>query len=246
MKNRYEKNYTIGPSDCDHTSRMGMPAAFEAFMDIASEHAELLNIGVTFMKETGLFWLTAKTRVHIYKSPRMEQKIVIETWPLKPRGIQEIRDYRIRSESGEVFAEGKTQWAMLDTKSGELIRMEDLFPGEFEFAEEKVLDEPFMRVKDDISDCEEIGSYTVRSVDIDLGGHMNNSAYVRALFGVFSTRELNAMKISDCEVSFKKTCYEGDVLRFFKRTTDGGTEVVVKNKNNETAILAVFRKQDTD
>ena len=65
MKCRYEKNYTVGPSDCDHTSRMGMPATFEAFMDIASEHAESLNIGVTFMKETGLFWLTAKTRVSI-------------------------------------------------------------------------------------------------------------------------------------------------------------------------------------
>ncbi len=239
---RYEKNYTVGPSDCDHTSRMGMPAAFEAFMDIASEHAELLNIGVTFMKETGLFWLTAKTRVHIYRSPRMEQNIVIETWPLKPRGIQEIRDYRIRSENGEVLAEGKTQWAMMDTGSGELIRMEKLFPEDFEFVEEKVLDDSFLRVSDDISDCEEIGSYTVRSVDIDLGGHMNNSAYVRALFGAFSTGELDGLKINDCEVSLKKTCYEGDVLRFFKRTKGDDTEVVVKNKNNETAILAVFRK----
>ncbi len=241
MKCRYEKKYTIGPSDCDHTSRMGMPAAFEAFMDIASEHAESLNIGVTFMKETGLFWLTAKTRVHIYRSPRMEQNIVVETWPLKPRGIQEIRDYRIRSESGELLAEGKTQWAMLDTRSGELIRMEELFPDDFEFVEEKVLDDPFLRVREDVSDCEEAGSYVVRSVDIDLGGHMNNSAYVRALFGAFSTGELDAMKINDCEVSFKKTCYEGDLLRFFKRTTDKGTEVVVKN-NSETAIIAVFRK----
>ena len=242
MKCRYEKNYTVGPSDCDHTSRLGMPAAFEAFMDIASEHAESLDIGVTFMKETGLFWLTAKTRVRIYRNPRMEQNIVIETWPLRPRGIQEIRDYRIRSESGEVLAEGKTQWAMLDTGSGELIRMEELFPEDFEFVEEKVLDEPFLRITDDVSDCEEIGSYTVRSVDIDLGGHMNNSAYVRALFGAFSTGELDDMKIHDCEVCFKKTCYEGDVLKFFKRITDKGTEVVVKN-NNETAILAVFRKQ---
>ena len=241
MKCRYEKNYTVGPSDCDHTSRMGMPSAFEAFMDIASEHAESLNIGVTFMKETGLFWLTAKTRVRFYRNPRMEQNIVIETWPLRPRGIQEIRDYRIRSESGEILVEGKTQWAMLDTRSGELIRMEELFPEDFEFAEEKVLDDPFLRVRDDVSDCEEFGSYTVRSVDIDLGGHMNNSAYVRALFGAFSTAELDAMKIKDCEVSFKKTCYEGDVLRFFKRTTDKGTEVVVKN-NSETAIIAVFRK----
>ena len=119
--------------------------------------------------------------------------------------------------------------------------MEELFPEDFEFAEEKVLDDPFLRVRDDVSDCEEFGSYTVRSVDIDLGGHMNNSAYVRALFGAFSTAELDAMKIKDCEVSFKKTCYEGDVLRFFKRTTDKGTEVVVKN-NSETAIIAVFRK----
>ena len=79
MKCRYEKNYTVGPSDCDHTSRMGMPATFEAFMDIASEHAESLNIGVTFMKETGLFWLTAKTRIRFIRRPAM-----MRSWELIP------------------------------------------------------------------------------------------------------------------------------------------------------------------
>lgn len=238
MKCRYEKKYIISPSDCDHTSRLGMPETFDLFMDIAAEHAERIGVGATFMMEKGMFWLTAKTRIHIYKRPFMMKEVNIETWPLKPRSIQEIRDYRITDDTGFVYAEGKTQWAMLDLKTGGLIKFDKFFPMDIDFVDEPVLEEPFAKISEDITDCEEYASYKVRSSDIDLGGHMNNAAYVKALFGTFSTKELNELKIKDCEVCFKNSCYEGDELVFYRRAKDGHLEIVVKNQKDEVVILA--------
>lgn len=238
MKCKYSKKHLIGPSDCDHTSRLGMPETFDIFMDIAAEHAERLNVGATFMMEKSMFWLTAKTRIHMYKRPFMMQEVNIETWPLKPRSVQEIRDYRITDDNGFVFAEGKTQWAMLDMKNGGLIKFDTFFPTDIDFVEEAVLDEPFGRISDDVSDCEEYASYKVGSSDIDLGGHMNNVAYVKALFGTFSTKELDELKIKDCEVCYKNSCYEGDDLVFYRRAKNSHLEIVVKNQRGEVAILA--------
>ena len=227
-----------GPSDCDHTSRLGIPEAFDIFMDIAAEHAERIGVGASYMMKNGMFWLTAKTRIHMYKRPFMMQEVNIETWPLKPRGVQEIRDYRITDDSGFVYAEGKTQWAMLDMKTGGLLRFEGIFPTDIDFEEETLLAEPFLRISEDVSDCEEYASYKVRSIDIDLGGHMNNVAYVKALFGTFSSEELNGMKIKDCEICYKNSCYEGDELTFYRRAKDDHLEIVVKNQKGEAAILA--------
>ena len=244
MKCRFDKNYTVGPSDCDHTSKMSLPAAFDIFMDMAAEHAENLGIGATFMYKEHKFWLTAKTRICFRRRPRMMEKVILSTWPLKPREIQEIRDYSITDTGGNVLALGKTQWAVLDTDTGSLIKIEELFDADWELETEKVLDEPFARISEDITDCEEAGTYVIRSVDIDLGGHMNNAAYVRALFAAFTTKELDELRINDCEVCYKKSCYEGDALKFFRRKTDSGYEVIVKGNGGETAILAKLARTE--
>lgn len=244
MKCIHEKKYTVGPSDCDHTTRMSIPAAFDVFMDIASEHAESLGIGAGFMMETGMFWLTTKTRVHFYSAPSVMKGVMLATWPHRPRGIQTIRDYRMTTASGRVLAEGKTQWAVLNTVTGALVKIDDVFPKDLDLVEETVLDQPFSRISEDVSDCEEFASYKVRSIDIDLGNHMNNVAYVRALFGAFSSKELDELRINDCEVCYKKSCYEGDNLRFFRRSNGSGYDVIVKGRGDDTVILARLTNQE--
>ena len=130
---------------------------------------------------------------------------------------------------------------MLDTEKGSLVKIDEVFSDDWELETETVLDEPFARVKEDTSDCEEAGKYEIRSIDIDLGGHMNNAAYVRALFSIFTTSELDAIKITDCEICYKHSCYEGDTLTFYKRQRDNAIEMIGKTGDGETAILAVLK-----
>ena len=241
MKCRMSKEYVIGPGACDHSSRLGIPDTFGIFMDMAAEHAESLGIGTTFMMKEHKFWLTAKTRIRFTRRPAMMEKVVLNTWPLKPKGVQEIRDYSIEDQDGNAIAYGKTQWAVLDTEKGSLVKIDEVFSDDWELETETVLDEPFARVKEDISDCEEAGKYEIRSIDIDLGGHMNNAAYVRAMFSIFTTSELDAMKITDCEICYKHSCYEGDTLAFYKRQKDNAIEMIGKTGDGETAILAVLK-----
>ena len=42
----YERPLTILPSMCDATAKLGVPNAFALFMDLATEHAERLGIGM--------------------------------------------------------------------------------------------------------------------------------------------------------------------------------------------------------
>ncbi len=244
MKCKYEKDYIIRTSDCDHSAVMGIPQTFDLFMDMASIHAESLGIGMRFMNETAMFWLTAKTRVRFLKKPHMLQNVRVNTWPNKPRGVQTIRNYTITTPEGEVMAEGKTQWTVLNTKTGSLVRIDDVFPSGLDLLEDCVIDEPFTRMDEDIKGLEAYETYKVRSVDIDLGGHMNNVAYVRALFGTFSSKELDEMKISDCEVCYKHPCYEGDILIFYRKNKPDGTEIIVKNREGATVILAKLRSRE--
>ena len=211
MKGFYEREMTVLPSMCDADGLLGIPNAFALFMDLATEHAEVLGIGFRDLWPKGLFWLTARTKIRFYRRPRMVETVALRTWPETPERSRCNRDYRME-RGGEVLIEGKTEWMVMNMKTGRLHPADSVFPEGLELLPDRVLPEPFLRMADDFSGAEDLGTYLVRSTDIDIGGHMNNAAYLRAMFGAFSNAELNAMKIRSVDALFRSPCFEGDTL----------------------------------
>jgi len=236
MENYLKKQLVIPASDCDHTSRLSVPDTFGLFMDIATDHANALHIGMPDLSPRHLFWLTVKTKVKFLRRPDMSETAELETWPEPAERIRCNRDYRL-THGGEVLALGKTEWAVVNTATGQLHKATEVFPPELTMRTDAVWTEPFARLRDDYTDEPVFARYMARSTDIDLGGHMNNVAYVRALAGAFSTKEWDAMDVRELEVHFKASCYEGDTLVMQRRERGGFTEVRM-SVEGKTVILA--------
>ncbi|MBR1583292.1 MAG: hypothetical protein IJ663_06065 [Spirochaetales bacterium] len=209
--NKYTTDLQVMPSQVDYENRLRYHETFNVFMDLANKHAEILGIDQNTFMNKGLFWLTVKTRIRFYRRPKMSDRIHAQTWPVKPSSVRSDRCYRILDDDG-LLAEGRTEWAIMDMNTTRLANMKDLFPQELVFNEEPFSFEDFPR----ITPCDETytikNKYTVISSDIDMGQHMNNVAYVRALMGMFSVQELKDMDIREITVIFKTSAHEGDVL----------------------------------
>ena len=234
MENKLQKNIKIQTSMCDNLSRLSIPNLFTVFMDLACEHAPMLGMGADHLAKKGLFWVAAKTKVKIHRLPKMLTDVKAETWPEAPGKIRTNRYYSLSDNCG-ILAEGKTEWAIINLDIGRPVKLSEVYPENIEYLEETVCDTPFARVNDDFTDCEEIGKYTVCSNDIDIGQHMNNVAYIRALFSMFSCKELEKMKITYIDISFRLQCYEGDTLTICKRNTESATEFGFINKDGKAA-----------
>ena len=221
MKGSYERKITVLPSICDATVRLGCANTFAAFMDIASEHAELLGVGGAAMAAKKAFWLTVRTRVIFYGRPRMMQEVTAKTWPLPPAKLRCDRLYKLYDEkSGKVYAEGKTEWAVLDTASGKVVPVESIGFPELEYDTERVCEAPFTRFRDEKEGREPAGEFTVMPSDTDYGNHMNNIAYVRKILDTIPTAEQAKMKISEIEINFCRPCYEGEKVLIYRRNED--------------------------
>ena len=236
MEARLSRELTILPSVCDREMKLSIPDLFAQFMDVATLHAERLGVGAQAMMAKGLFWLTVKTKVHILRRPRMLETVTLSTRPLVPERVRAIREYRLEKD-GELLAEGKTEWAVIEIASGKLCPMAAIFPPELELATESAYPAPFARISPDFSGAETLGSCTVRSTDIDLGGHMNNIAYLRAAFGVLPAEELKAMPQGGVEIIFRSPCFEGEELTLARRLTDTGWELAVLKQNGTPAAF---------
>lgn len=236
MMERYEMTQEIGPSICDASGKLSYAEAFGLFMDIASIHAEKLGIGLTAMAQKDLFWLTVKTQVNFIKRPRMLQNVTIKTWPERPDKMRGNRSYALQCGEDTIMT-GKTEWAVINTQTHKLVPLEGIYPEGLNFATPSACEDPFARIADHFEGMEPYAEYRVRSTDIDVGGHMNNTAYVRAIMGSFSNAEWKAVHIHRIDVIFRASCYEGDLLQFYCKSAEGEKDIRIA-RGTETVLLA--------
>ena len=217
MEQIYEQELFITPSLADARGRLSWPGAFTVCQDLAGIHAE-------------------RPKIRILDFPRLGETVTARTWPEKPGALRCNRSYEIVRD-GEVLLLGRTEWAVMNTETRALTPAAGLFPADLPFDRGAALSESFARIPDRFEDAEPFAVYRVRSTDIDVGGHMNNAAYLRALFGAFSNRELEALDIRSVDAVFRASCFEGEELAFARRRRDGADEVRI-SRGEDTILLA--------
>ena len=236
MDQLFEQTQIILPSMADAGGRLGIPNTFGLFMDIASIHAGMLGSGVDDMARRGLFWLTVKTQIVFYDRPRVMERISARTWPESPGKIRCNRSYQLL-RGDEVLVAGKTEWAVMDLRTKQLAPLTGVYPPALSFDLPSASVLPFARIQDGGDGWQPFAEYRVRSTDIDVGGHMNNAAYVRALLGAFATEELKTLHIGRMDVIFRSPCFEGETLSLERRKSESGLDLRFV-KDGGTALLA--------
>ncbi|MBQ2865876.1 MAG: hypothetical protein IJE90_05095 [Clostridia bacterium] len=235
----FEKETVIPLSLCDNCGRLSVHNVFTVFMDLAAEHAELIEVGADRLAQRGMFWLTVRTKVHINSRPLMMSRVQAETWPEAPGRIRCNRHYSLR-DAEQVYAEGVTEWAVIDVNTGKLCKASDIYRADTVYSQRKAEVKPFEKISEDFESARYLGSHTVNSADIDLGQHMNNAAYVRAMMGFIPCRELEELDITDAEVVFRAPCYEGNELSVYRRDFDGGFDLGMLLPDGKAVCLARF------
>ena len=235
MTDTYSKKMTVNASLCDSSGRLGIHNTADLFMDIAGEHARILGCSQPDLMKTGGFWLTVRSMFRFLRRPSLLEDIEVSTWPGIPETRRCFRDYLITGEGG-VLAAGRTEWAVMDTETGRLRHLDGIYPDDIVLSDRKAMTEEFTRFGDSLESGEIIGTYTVRSTDIDLGHHMNNTAYIRAFETLFSADEWNEMDIKYLEVWYRSQCFEGETLTARRTVFPDRTEAGFFHEDGSCAL----------
>ena len=235
METIYEQSRFLGPSVCDASGHLSYPGAFGLFQDMAAAHAELLGVGFEAMLARKYFWLTVKTRIVFLERPKIDETVLLRSWPEKPGAIRCHRSYTLH-RGGALCLCGRTEWAVMDTAAQRLIPPGTLFPEGLEYPA-AACTEAFARISPRTEDFAPCGEYRVRSTDIDVGGHMNNAAYLHAVFGALSSAEIAAREIRTVDAIFRAPCFEGEALGIQRRESEGSLELRL-SRGEESVFLA--------
>ena len=236
MKAEYSKNITVLPSQVDAYGRMSHAQIFDLFMDVATEAAEALGVGLAFLRRQGLFWITVKTRVEFLDRPRLLDAVEVSTWPEPPAEMRCNRHYEIR-RGGDVLVRGKTEWAIVSAMTRRPQSLEGIMPPGLEYPDTRACPEPFPMIDEGFPDAP-FAAHRVTARDIDMAFHMNNVAYVRAIIDAFTVEQWRAMDVRRMDVVFRASAHEGDELLLQKRADGEATDIRGSLPDGRTIVMA--------
>ena len=240
LNNRLDTELIINASLCDHTGKLSIPACAQLFLDAASLHAEEIGAGMKRMMASDLFWIASRIMIELSERPEMMSRATLKTWPMPPERVRCDREYIITAGE-DLIARGKTEWAVLNRKTQRIVPPATVFPEGIRYTEADVFPEPFSRFSRDFEGAAVIGTHKIVSTDLDLGGHMNHVAYIRALFACFSAEELDARGFRFLEARYAAQSYEGETLSFYAKTEDGAILTEARNEDGKPVFYAKLK-----
>ena len=164
----WTREFLISPELCGMDGRLGALGGLTLFQSLAAEHAEQIGVGFAAMARRREFWLTVHCRIELRKPLALMDSVTGETWPeaCRAESVRCFRSYRLR-RGDEVFAVGRTEWAILGGAGKVVPFGQSGFPQDFPFPAMAAIKQKPRRFVDDFAEPGE--SYPVRATDIDVG-----------------------------------------------------------------------------
>lgn len=209
----FEESIKVRYSEMDYKLALKPSVLLNFFQDMASENAENLGFGYSYISKKNLAWFLLKYRIEFEKYPVGLYNLTLKTQPRGYNKIFAFRDFELWSEDVRL-ARAASSWSLVDTVTGK--------PANIGAALEYNPDMPqYQKRNGDLTftkifapekvDIESV--FAVRYEDIDVNCHANNCNYIIwALEPLgFDFRSSHYLKTLD--IIFKKEIKSGKGVR---------------------------------
>lgn len=237
MDNYLIEKFNIRYSEMDYNLALKPYSLLNFLQDIASNNAEQLGFGYSYMSENNLAWFLIKYRMEFLEYPQGVYEITIKT---RPRGYNKLfayRDFEIYSNEkllGRVFS----VWTIVDINSRSTMLVTNALQNNsyMQQYQKEENDLNFGKIKpiDSITIAKE---FYVRYNDIDVNQHANNGNYIIWAFEALDFGFKSKHKIKTLDINFKKEARLDEKIISEVQIINNTTTHQIKNSNNEILCL---------
>ena len=238
MKNELvlSKNYQISYSQMDCNLALKPYTLMNILQDIASESAENLGFGYTYMSQNNLAWFLIKYRMEFSDYPVNVSELTFKTMP---RGYNKLFAYRsfelcqAEKTIGKVFS----VWSVinLETRGLTLVQGAINNPNMPQYSKQED-DLQFAKINS-ILNPTFTKEFKVRYNDLDVNMHANNGNYIVWAFEALPLDFIKAKKIKTLDFVFKKEAKYDEIITSEVEINDNISLHKIKNKDNDDLCL---------
>ncbi len=215
----YTEEYRINSHDCDMNG-MVKPSAVLRYMHETS-NLQLKTYGPSNedLRKDNKAFILSKINLSFYSPLHAFDKIKVETWAVESKGVSFYRCSRIFRNS-DLIAEMVAVFALIDTKEGKLIKVNDVEFGFDAIPEMLELDLPARFRIPEETDMRLIGEHTVNYSDTDMNMHMNNTNYLDVFCDYLPNNKYN--RVITAVINYQAEAPLGSTIKVYRGQDDDG------------------------
>ncbi len=168
---------------------------------LGDTHAEILGVGMTFLREHNVAWVVTHYLVDIIETPRVGEELTFSTWPSVADNLRTTRDFEIHDAAGKLLVRATSQWALLDMATRRPLRLSEKLPA-FPHSNVRAWDRTFDKFPD--FEPQKTHTFKCRFDDIDVNQHINNAVYAVWATESVGYQYRNAHVLRQMELNFKR------------------------------------------
>ena len=235
MQNKLTQNFNIKYSEMNENLALKPYSLLNFLQDIASESAENLGFGYSYISQKNLAWFLIKYRIEFNEYPKGVYDLKISTSPRGYNRLFAYRDFEIFNDE-KVFARAFSMWSMVDLNTRSTVLVGDSIDNPYMT--------PYQKQKNDLSfskikplvNIDNQKEFLIRYNDLDVNGHANNGNYITWALETLNFEFLSTKKIKTLDVMFKKEAKYDTKILSQVQIIDNTTTHVIKNKETDEEL----------
>lgn len=209
----YEEMLFLSAGEANAEQEISLPVLVAKFIDIATAHANSLDIGNPSMRKIHAGWVLSRLTIEMNSYPAVNQCYVISTWIESFNRHFSERSFCVKSQNGEIYGYARSIWMVMDTYNHSNIGLSHFtIPSEMILGKKAPIEKQ-ARHTDIIESCDipnckalkatdSVFKYSFNYCDLDSYRHVDTVRYVELLLNRFSLSEFDSMFVNRLELSF--------------------------------------------
>jgi len=216
----WREAYTIRSYEADAQGKATMPLLCRFMQESASNHAEHLGFGISWLLENDFAWFLTRQLIVIDTYPELGETIQVLTWPKGRDRLLWYRDFKILDGSDTVIGRAVTAWLVIDLDRRRPRRTDTLPPLHPPNDVEPALSRRPGKVAS-LSENSPSHSIRVSYRDLDVNEHVNSARYVEWILDAFDAEFHKSHRLGELEVNYLAEALYGDELSAHCENADG-------------------------
>ena len=225
----FEETVKIRYSEMDCDLVLKPSALLQFLQDLASDNAELLGFGYSYIIKHNLAWFLLKYHLEFDDYPEGIYDLTIKT---EPRGYNKIfafRDFHISHENKQI-GRATSSWALVDLATKSMANTSEVLASNPYMVEHEKREDDLNYGKIRLPETFNIEKvFDVRFDDLDVNKHVNNANYIVWGFEPLDFDFRRAHKLKTVDMVFKKEITYGAKVLSQGYVDNNKTTHVLKN-----------------
>lgn len=199
---------TAGESGAEAT--MPVTLLLERIIEVATEHANSLDIGYDRLNKRGVAWVLSRVSFEMKRYPRINENYSLTTWIEGYNRHFCDRCFTVLDGNSHIIGYVYTMWTAIDIERRCVADLDLLESDMFPVSPRQIPLSKAPRLKNLVDPQTE--EYTFKYCDIDFNRHVNSVRYLAVLLNRWPLGYYDTHDIKRLDICFHRECHFGDTV----------------------------------